>query len=150
MRRFFPDTAAAEIWAEVQPAFDDLASNSCLEGLGFLVQFLPTVSLSRVLPGSAAAATWRGWAGQWLALWDALPHCKYWTAILMGLYGRLAKHDVNRVIDWPALMPQVGVLPHRPSHCVAPTVSLPLRPFRCVSLSPSLRLPLCRSHCVSR
>jgi len=60
-RRFFPEEAAAEIWAEVQPAFDDLASNACLEGLGFLVQFIPTVALQRISSAdSAAAAQWRG------------------------------------------------------------------------------------------
>jgi len=49
----------------------------------------------------------RSWAGQWMALWDAVPHCKYWAACLLALYGRLAKHDVSRCIDWEALLPQL-------------------------------------------
>jgi hypothetical protein len=70
-----------------------------LQALGWLSLLLPT---HEALRGRGA---WGSWAPRWLALWQQLDHCRYWDTLWLGLFARLAKHDLHGLVDWPALLP---------------------------------------------
>lgn len=100
-RRFFPPGSAAEIWQHFGPALADPQRPECFEAQGWLALLLPT---HEALRGQGA---WGEWAPQWLALWQQLDHCRYWDSLWYSLFSRLAKHDLQGLVDWPALLPQL-------------------------------------------
>ncbi|KAL4431419.1 hypothetical protein ABPG75_006675 [Micractinium tetrahymenae] len=100
-RRFFPPGAATEIWAHFGPALADPQRPECFEAMGWLALLLPTHEALRGEGG------WAEWAPQWLELWQQLDHCRYWDSLWYNLFSRLAKHDVQGLVDWPTLLPQL-------------------------------------------
>ena len=58
-----------------------------MQALGWLAMFMPTHQ------AATRDGDWQRWAGEWLDLWDAIPHTQLWGALWMGLFARLAKHD---------------------------------------------------------
>eukprot|EP00803_Ostreobium_quekettii_P004443 evm.model.scf_1622.1 EVM.evm.TU.scf_1622.1 scf_1622:15-10438(-) len=102
---FFPNSSAAEIWAEFRPALLHTQGHECFEALGWLVHFMPTQSI-----GKDASVNWDGWFDEWLDLYERIAHCEFWDCHWLDLFGRLAKHDTNGAIDWGKNLPRLYTL----------------------------------------
>lgn len=100
-RRFFPPGSAAEIWAELGPALQDVERPDAYEALGWLSALMPTHAALR------RDGAWGAWARAWLGLWGRVAHCRYWDSLWFGMFARLAKHDLHGLVDWGAVAPEV-------------------------------------------
>jgi proteasome activator subunit 4 len=96
-RRFFPSGSAAEIWMEFRPALEDISHNSALEAMGFLSLLLPSPQKKTE---DVAAFYSSAWMNECLGLWDALPHCNYWSFQWASIVGRCIKYAANMPLDW--------------------------------------------------
>nr|PNR33085.1 hypothetical protein PHYPA_025028 [Physcomitrium patens] len=101
-RRFFPSTAAVEIWNEFRPAFDDLSHNSALEAAGFTCLFLPSN-----LDGRDATSSFltRDWLIEVMRIWAAMPNCRFWTFQWATLMSRVLKHSHDTFDHWEDFVP---------------------------------------------
>jgi hypothetical protein len=86
-----------------------------LQALGWLSLLLPT---HEALRGRGA---WGSWAPRWLALWQQLDHCRYWDTLWLGLFARLAKHDLHGAPAAPAALRCAVSDPASPVPRCAPT-----------------------------
>jgi hypothetical protein len=95
-RRFFPASAAGEVWAAARPPLvgGDPSGAAALLSLGWLVLFFPTKRLP-----DAPVSEARAWVGEWLDCWDRLAFCEYWDARWMYLLARAAKDDWKGAVD---------------------------------------------------
>jgi proteasome activator subunit 4 len=101
-RRFFPPTAAIEIWREFRPAFEDLSHNSSLEAVGFVSLFLP--STLHIDGDVDTALLTRDWLIEVLHLWAAVPNCNFWNLQWASLLSRVIKHSSSWEV-WEPLLP---------------------------------------------
>ena len=88
-RRFFPSSAASEVWSTLRPGLlGDPNSSPAHVALGWLVLFFPTKALPLLEPEVTSH-----WVSEWMAVWRRLVHCSYWDSHWMYLLARAVKDD---------------------------------------------------------
>lgn len=104
--RYFPTTAAAEIWAEFRPSFEDLPHNMALEAVGFMSLFLPTKSAN---PDWNHDFFTTAWLEECLKLWSSITSCHFWNLQWSSLVGRYIQHCCPTPAELEYLMPDLFV-----------------------------------------
>ena len=93
-RRFYSIGTSTDVWDEFRPRLFNTSSNTALEALGFLCLFMPVHGVGH------DGGRWNEWISEWIEIWNWVPHCRWWNAMWLDLFSRLAKHDIDHVIQW--------------------------------------------------
>ena len=96
-RRFYTMGTSTEVWETFRAGItSNVASNAALESLGFFALFMPVHGIGY------DDGRWNEWLNEWIEIWSWVPsgYCRWWSATWMDLFARIAKHDVENVIDW--------------------------------------------------
>lgn len=109
-RRFFPPSAAGEVWSLLRPALLDTGphnnalagSTAAYEALGWMLLFFPTHVICK-----CDIEHVNTWVAEWLVCWDQLQQSRHWNQMWMSLFARAAKHDWTGFIVWLPHIPRL-------------------------------------------